>query len=232
VDLYSGSVEVAAGKERVEDLSPGERLSMSGGKVTGRTEMLPAPSLVSPGDQWTFNHGEPEQAVTTLSWEDVAGVDQYHVQVSDGALFSRPVYGRTDLDLPSVDLVGVIPGGYYWRVAARGRGGEQGPWSEVRKFRIISKRMGPSQDEVPPVLEVKEFIQSGPLVILAGNTEPGAQLWVTSHGNTKRIDVDGHGQFTTVVKLTREGRNRIQVRAQDAAGNESVVTRTATVRTF
>jgi hypothetical protein len=79
---------------------------------------------------------------------------------------------------------------------------------------------------------VKEFIQSGPLVILAGKTEPGAQLWVTSHGNTKRIDVDGHGQFTTVVKLTREGRNRIQIRAQDAAGNESVVTRTATVRTF
>jgi hypothetical protein len=232
VDLYSGAVNVSAGREEITDLEPGERLTMSGDRIDSRTRLLPSPGLVAPGDQWTFNHPDPEQDVTSLRWEEVKGARHYHLQVSDGALFSRNIYERTDLAEATVDLEGLPAGGYYWRVACRDGDGVEGPWSMARKFRIISKQLGPSHDVTPPELVLEEFIQSGPMVILAGKTEPGAQLWITSHGTTKRVDVDGSGRFTTVLKLTREGQNQIQVRAQDAAGNESVVTRMATVRTF
>ena len=66
------------------------------------------------------------------------------------------------------------------------------------------------------------------MVIINGQTEPGATLWVEN----SKIDVFDDGSFNAVVRLRREGANDLEIVAQDNAGNKSKTSRTAYLEAF
>jgi hypothetical protein len=68
----------------------------------------------------------------------------------------------------------------------------------------------------------------GQMIVINGETEPGAALWVDDN----KIDVYGDGSFNAVVRLRREGLNEVLLVAQDNAGNETKLTRTAFVEVY
>jgi hypothetical protein len=223
-DAFTGRVEVA-GPSRREVLDAGQRVQASVGTGLSAKDVLPGvPRLVAPSDQRVFVHDDPATATTTLSWERVPGATRYHLMISDKALFTRTLYDA-DRDDTSVVIDGVAAGAYYWKVAAVSPSGVRGPFSEARHFRVTSERIRDRQDSTPPKLEITEFVQTGPMLILNGRTEPGALLWIDS----EKVDVYEDGSFYAVIRLRKEGVNELHLLAQDAAGNEARLTHRAYV---
>ena len=54
----------------------------------------------------------------------------------------------------------------------------------------------------------------GSIFIVAGRSEPGAQVEV----NGEQVKIDADGAFTKTVQLTKEGWSIIEIRARDALG--------------
>ena len=73
------------------------------------------------------------------------------------------------------------------------------PWSEIRSFRVTSfGQLEEPDDDTPPELELSRPTFQAGVVILEGQTEPGAELSV----NGIPIAISADGSFRTVVDLT------------------------------
>jgi hypothetical protein len=224
VDVFNGRLQIASGG-RVERLDSGERIRADAGGRLQAKEVLPGvPRLVTPADQKIFVHEDPAKALTTLAWEPTPGAARYHLMISDRLLFTSALY---DADRPetSVQLDGIQPGEYYWKVAAVSSAGIRGSYSEPWRFRVTSHSLHDKEDTTPPVLEITENVQSGPMLILNGRTEPGALLWV----DNEKVDVTDDGTFYAVIRLRKEGVNDVSLLAQDASGNVKKLTHRAYV---
>ena len=57
---------------------------------------------------------------------------------------------------------------------------------------------------------------------------PGAVISV----DRQKVDVYEDGSFTAVVRLDKEGLNRMQILAQDAAGNTTTLSKSVYVESF
>jgi hypothetical protein len=226
-DVFQGKVQVQ-GPDRRESLGAGERLRASAdGKILTKEVLPGVPRLVAPSDQRVFVYEDPSKGTTNLSWEKVPGASRYHLIISDKVLFTDPLYDA-DRDETTVVIDGVAAGAYYWKVAAVSPSGVRGPFSEPRRFRVTSQKIRDREDTSPPRLEITDFVQTGPMVILNGRTEPGAQLWIDS----EKVDVYDDGTFYAVIRLRKEGNNDVQLVAQDAAGNEARLVKRAYVEQF
>jgi hypothetical protein len=104
----------------------------------------------------------------------------------------------------------------------------RGPFSEPRSFRVTGQKLRDREDRTPPKLEITDFVQTGPMLIINGRTEPGALLWIDS----EKVDVYEDGSFYAVIRLRKEGVNELHFLAQDSAGNEAKLTHRAYVESY
>jgi hypothetical protein len=197
------------------------------GRFGAKEAVLPSPRPLAPGDRKIFV-SEGEGHDTRIVWSQVPGARRYRLQVSRYGLMTdlahdRILSGDTQIVLPKME-----EGAWYWRVAAIDREGEEGRYSPVAEFRVASPGSGLTADSQPPTLEVTEFLQTGNMVIINGRTDPDANLWV----DNLKVDVYEDGSFTAVVRLSRDGRNQLEIVAQDPAGNETVARREAFLEVF
>jgi hypothetical protein len=226
-DVFQGKVQVQA-PDRRESLGAGERVrTAADGRIVAKEVLPGVPRLVAPSDQRVFVYEDPSKGTTNLTWEKVSGASRYHLLISDKMLFTSPLYDA-DRDETTVVIDGVAAGDYYWKVAAVSPAGVRGPYSEPRRFRVTSQKIRDREDMSPPKLEITDFVQTGPMVILNGKTEPGAQLWI----DAEKVDVYDDGTFYAVIRLRKEGNNDVQLVAQDAAGNEARLVKRAYVEQF
>ena len=215
-EVHSGTTEVrAAGATHT--LKSLERMDVSDARgVVARVTLPPAPGLLDPTDSRVFlaTSGAPE---VSLRWSPVDRGSRYRLQLSRSSLFSALVLDKADVRSSSVRIPGLPEGTYYWRVAAQRDGGVQGAFSEIRRFKVAGGRDTNQEDRTPPALKLSQFLPSGHLVIINGRTEPGTLLTVEGQS----IDVYDDGTFTAVIRMKREGKNDIEIVAQDSAGNET-----------
>jgi hypothetical protein len=226
-DVFQGQIEVAS-KDRRESVVAGERIRAgSDGRLKDK-EVLPAvPLLLSPRDQRVFVLDPEKPEPIALAWESVPGAVRYHLRIADRPLFTEPLYDDEREGTRAV-IGEVAEGSYHWKVAAVGTNGVEGPYSAPRRFRVSAQKILDRGDKQPPALEISEFVAFGPMVVVNGKTEPGATLWVES----EKVDVFENGQFSTVVRLRREGLNEVRFVAQDSAGNETEVVRATYVELY
>lgn len=226
-DVFEGRVEVASPAKR-ESLVAGERIRSSAEGTLSAKELIPGiPRLLAPADQKVFVDEDPSRIQMALSWEPVVGAVRYHLMISDKVLFTNSLYDGERTELSAL-LEGVQPGDYYWRVAAINRAGASGQFSKPRRFRVSSQVIRDRQDKTPPELEITQFVSVGPMLIINGVTEPGATLWVEE----EKVDVSADGTFYAVVRLSQEGLSTVRFVAQDNAGNETRVERSAFVESY
>ena len=209
-------------------LQPLERVEATREAVLSRQRVFPPPSLLDPVDQRVFLAEGASGPDTCLRWARVNGAVRYRLQIARSTLFGDLLLDRADLHSSCVQLPGLPEGGYYWRVSALDGGDVESPFSETRKFRVAGAREGRIDDREPPNLQLLDFLPSGHLVIISGRTEPGAVLSVGGQA----IDVYEDGAFTAVVRLKREGRNDLEIVAQDRSGNETRLRRAVFVESF
>jgi len=219
VDVFEGHLQIDAGG-RKEQVVSGERVKTDAAGALQAKELLPGvPRLVAPSEGKVFVHEDPANASTGLSWEAVPGAQRYRLVISNKALFASPLYDR-DREEKSVTIAGIGAGDYYWKVACVSANGVLGPYSETRHFQVTTQQLRDKRDTTPPILEITDRVQTGPMLILNGRTEPGALLWV----DNEKLDVYDDGTFYAVVRLRKEGVNEIQLVSQDAAGNTTKLT--------
>jgi len=224
VDVFRGRVQISSGG-RVERLESGERIRADALGQLQAKEVLPGgPRLIAPADQKIFVHEDPSKASTALAWEKSASAARYHLVISDRPLFTAALY-EADRAETTVQIDGVPRGDYYWKVASVSSAGVRGPYSEPWRFRVTSQNLHDREDTNPPSLEITENVQSGPMLILNGRTEPGALLWV----DNEKVDVTDDGTFYAVIRLRKEGVNDVLLQAQDASGNVRKMTHRAYV---
>ena len=228
VAVHEGEASMVAGDEALT-LKSLERVSVSGtGRVSARERILPAPPAISPSDQKIFVGGTTGADTIRLVWGEVTGATGYRVQVSRHALMAHPARDEVRREDTSLALAELEPGPWFWRAAALDAVGRPGRFSPVSEFRLQPQGQNLTGDRQAPILDVTEFMQTGSLVIVSGRTEPDVNLWV---GNQK-VDIYEDGSFTAVVRLQREGRNQVEIIAQDPAGNETVARRDAFLELF
>ncbi len=219
-DAFDGRIAVSTGS-RKEVVDAGERIkATSGGKLSPKQSLPGVPRLTAPSDQRVFVFDKPENEKLTLAWEPVGGAKSYELMIAERRMFTDPRY-HNRLNGKKAILEGLSTGTYFWKVAAVDKAGTAGPFSTIRHFRISSQQIRDRTDQEPPKLDITEFVPVGQMVIINGQTEPGATLWV----NNDKIEVFDDGSFNTVVKLRQEGRNDLVLVAQDNAGNETTVTK-------
>ncbi len=227
VDVFDGRIEVQTSGSKAT-VDAGERIqAKADGSLSVKQDLPGVPRLLTPSDQRVFVFDDPAKESLTLSWEPVAGAGLYQLMISDRQLFAEPLYDAQRSD-DKATIEGIPPGSYHWKVAAITEGGVRGPFSEPRGFRVSEQRILDRTDNDPPRLEITEFVAVGQMVVINGETEPGATLWVDNN----KIDVYRDGGFNAVVRLQREGLNEVVLVAQDNAGNETKATRTAFVEVF
>lgn len=72
-----------------------------------------------------------------LAWYPLAGAASYRVQLAAGDDFAAPLADR-EVEQPEVELPGLAPGRYWWRVQARANDGTAAPWSEPALLTVLA----------------------------------------------------------------------------------------------
>lgn len=215
----SGGVEIQSSLGERADLLPNEgaRVVGSGDEVRTVKRILPkTPLLVLPTDNKVF-YDAPKEGID-LRWQNVSTAAAYHVQMSDSSLWARRILDKSDVSGEAVLVVKNLPfGDYYWRVATIDGSGNESAFSQYRKFSLPrpGERKEESGDATPPRLAVLKNMVFENIVIISGETEPGAILTV----NDEKADVEENGRFTHFTVLYNDGPNKVAVVARDAAGN-------------
>jgi hypothetical protein len=229
VEVHSGEATLSAGQKDNVKVGTAEVVKVDrDARISQVTSLPPSPLPLEPPDQKVFLIRNNQVPSIELSWRPIPAAKTYRLQISSQPLFAEPMVDLGTIETTAATLPNVAEGGYYWRIAAVFENGDQGPFSNPHKFKVVPAKVAQAGDSEPPELVVDDFLVFASQVIIRGRTEPGALLTVAGH----KIDVYDDGSFTTVVPLTHEGVNTVTFIAQDMAGNESRVERTANVDAY
>ncbi len=132
---YQGNMEVSTDDGRTEQVAELQQVTQTG-RALSRPRPLPAsPDLAGPEDGEVFGL-DSEQLV--LTWQQVPGAERYALQVSRSQHFVDNIIDVEDRDTLKATVGLQAEGSFVWRVAAVGREGIKGPWSEPRAFRVAA----------------------------------------------------------------------------------------------
>ena len=122
--------------------------------------------------------------------EAAGGAARYNLQVARNHLFVDNVIEANDRAKTRATLSLRGEGSFLWRVAGVTDGSVAGPWSEPRRFRVVSFRAGAGEsDAPPPELEIETAKSYGNICIVVGKTDPGASLVI--NGEPLKADAGG-----------------------------------------
>ena len=215
---YQGGIEVSSQGGLTRQVGPLQQVVQTGDLLSEARPLPSRPELLAPSDDEALDLDTTRRLV--LSWSAVPGASRYALQVSRNQLFVDNIIDVSNRARTRATLGLRGEGSFDWRVAAFGPDGLQGPWSQPRKFRVVSARSasGEKRDTTPPALDLDDVKTYGSIFMVAGRSEPGARIEV--NGEQVKTYVDG--TFNKTVQLTKEGWNIIEIRARDAWGNEAV----------
>jgi hypothetical protein len=215
---FRGEMEVASAGGQARTVEELEQVVQRQGRLAEPEPLPAAPALAGPEDNTELDLERTRELV--LSWEPVAGVEGYALQVSRSHLFVDNLIDVEGRETTRATLGLRGDGVFLWRVAAQGPGAAVGPWSSPRKFRVSALRRGAAGgDREPPELELEQVKAYGSIFIVVGRAEPGSVVEI----NGEPVQVEANGSFTKTIQVTKEGWSFIEVRARDADGNETVL---------
>jgi hypothetical protein len=212
VRVYGGTTDVTTKTGERVALGSSEALKVDAAGRAGPKQTLPAtPALLAPSHQAEITYPDPTRASTLLVWRPVPGASGYHVMLDYSAYFNRPLVDSRHPDT-SVEVRGLEPGKYYWRVAAVDKEGVPGAFSEFARFTVSRRGGAGAGGGPPPPLKIESLEVRANILQVKGTTEAGATVTI----NGQRADVGSDGTFNEYVlldKLEKPGRQTVVIRA-------------------
>src|ERR1700723_3267839 len=206
--VASGSAQLARGAEHLDIGEWGRVTVPTGGAIT-KSQVLAPPQLVTPLNLQPIIVGDPKRDPVHFSWNPVATAKTYQFQASTTAAFSHLVQDKKTAT-ESVDVVGLEPGDYYWRVRAIDADGKTSDVSDSFKFSLVVHGK-----ELEMLLEIDSTELQGNLVEVVGRTEPGAALIINGE-QVASIQADGH--FRHFLPAMTKGSHEIIITGQNRRG--------------
>ena len=221
----SSSVTPSEGGDAVK-LAVGEKITATPQGALSAVRKLPMPpALLTPSDNQVFLVAADSRV--QFSWDAVPGAAGYELQVSRSRLFTSLEINSKRQKTTASALV-TAEGAFFWRVAATEPGGEIGPFSAFRRFRVNGAGPGGAAppDAPAPLLQLKRpYPIGGPFYMIEGTTDPGATVLI----NDEDADVEANGHFKKLVTLNKIGRNLVVVKATNATGKQTRLSETVLV---
>jgi hypothetical protein len=133
---YDGSMIVALNDGTSQEVGSMQEVTQSGGKLSRPASLPDPPVPVLPEDNYeAFLSAESE---IILKWQEVPGAQRYALQVARNRFFVQNVIDVDDREETSAKVGIQATGIFVWRVSAVDGSGVQGPWSELRRFRVTT----------------------------------------------------------------------------------------------
>ncbi len=213
VTVDAGSAEVNRGSEHV-DIGTYERATIpsSGGPIV-KSQVLAPPQLDEPLNLQPIIVADPKRDQVHFSWKPAATAISYDFQASTTTAFNHIVMEKKTA-ATSVDIVGLDPGDYFWRVRAVDEKGNVSDASDSYKFTLVTQ--GKEQEML---LDVDDTELHGNVVEVIGRTEPGAALIINGEG-VADIKSDGHFRYFT--EPMARGSHTIVITGQNRRGGTAI----------
>jgi hypothetical protein len=208
ITVATGSAELNRGNEHL-DIGQWERASFTANGPITKSEVLAPPQLAEPINLAAVIVADPNQDPVHFSWKTVPTARSYEFQVSTTAMFNRIAIDKK-LAGTSLDVSGLTPGDYFWRVRAIDDKSNTSDASDPFKFILAAQ--GKEQEML---LEVDSPELHGNNVEISGRTEPGAALIINGE-QVADIERDGHFRYFTQ-PMTR-GSHTIVITGQNRRG--------------
>jgi FecR protein len=213
ITVDAGSAELSHGQEHV-DIGQYERAVVpSGGGPIVKTQVLAPPQLDEPLNLQPIIVADPKRDPIHFSWKPAATAKLYDFQASSTTTFNHMVVERKTAST-SVDVSGLEPGDYFWRVYAIDDKDNVSDASDSYKFTLVTQ--GKEQEML---LEIDGTELQGNVVEVVGRTEPGAAL-IINGASVADIKSDGHFRYFTD-PMTR-GSHTIVITGQNRRGGTAI----------
>jgi hypothetical protein len=228
VKIYRGTGVVETKTGQKSELASGQGLKVDSSGLAGPKVTLPdVPKLLAPSHQTEITYPDPTRATTLFAWKEVPTSSTYHFQIDYSPYFNRPLYDRKGWKGTSIELRGLEPAKYYWRVAAAGQDDSEGAFSDFARFTVIRPNAAQG-DGPPPPLQIESIDVRSNLLQIKGRTEAGATVTV----NGQRVEVQGDGGFNEFITLDKPGKQVVTVRAVGLNGGVNEQKRPVVVAAF
>lgn len=212
----SGGIDLTSASGLRQTVAALQEVVQQGGRLSAPESLPDRPEPISPANNAEVDRDRSDRLA--LSWSPVSGSGRYALQVSKSHLFVDNLVDQEDRAKTQATIGMRGDGVFVWRVAALGKSGRQGPWSEPRTFRVISNRTASAEnDTTPPALDLEDVKSYGTIFIVVGKTEPGCRLTV----NEESVDVEADGSFSKTIQIDKEGWSFLLIRSRDRRGNET-----------
>ncbi|MGA2510028.1 MAG: hypothetical protein ABSG27_07340 [Candidatus Acidiferrales bacterium] len=213
VTVDAGSAELNRGSEHV-DIGTYERATIpsSGGPIV-KSQVLAPPQLDEPLNLQPIIVADPKRDPVHFSWKPAATAISYDFQASTTTAFNHIVMEKKT-SATSVDIVGLDPGDYFWRVRAVDEKGNVSDASDSYKFTLVTQ--GKEQEML---LEVDDTELHGNVVEVIGRTEPGAALIINGE---EVADIKSDGHFRYFTEPMARGSHTIVITGQNRRGGTAI----------
>src|SRR5271156_985780 len=208
ITVNSGGAELDRGNEHL-DIGQWQRASFATGGPITRTDVLAPPQLDGPLNLQAITVADPKRDPVHFSWKPVATAKSYEFQASTNAMFSKVVMDKKT-NSEGVDIVGLDPGDYFWRVRAIDAENAVSDQSDPYKFTLVIQ--GKEQDML---LEVNNTVLQGNVVEIIGRTEPGAALIINGE---PVASIQPDGQFRHFLPAMPKGSHEVIITGQNRRG--------------
>ncbi len=213
ITVEAGSAELNRGDEHV-DIGQYERATFPTGTGTiTKSQVLAPPQLVEPLNLQPIIVADPKHDPIHFSWKAAATAKSYDFEVSTTRAFNHIEMEKKTAGT-SVDIPGLDPGDYFWRVRAIDDKSNVSDTSESYKFTLVAQ--GKEQEML---LDVDDTELQGNVVEVIGRTEPGAAL-IINGAAVADIKPDGHFRYFTD-PMTR-GSHTIVITGQNRRGGTAI----------
>ena len=212
ITISSGSAELNRGSEHL-DIGQWQRVSFPTGGPISTSQVLAPPDLVEPLNLQPIIVADLQRDPVHFSWKPVPTAKLYDFQTSTTMMFNH-VVAEKKVATTSVDVTGLDPGNYFWRVRALDDKNQFSDASEAHKFTLVVQGK-----EEQMLLEVDNTELQGNVVEVIGRTEPGAALIVNGE-QVADIQPDGHFRYFTQ-PMTR-GSHPIVITGQNRRGGTAI----------
>jgi hypothetical protein len=210
--VNEGSAEMKRGSEKVE-VAQWERVTFPTNGAITKEQVLAPPDLVSPLNLQPLIVADTKREPVHFEWKPVATAKAYLLQISKSTLFNKVLFEKRTADT-SLDIAGLEPGDYYWKVRAVDNKDAMSDLSDPYKFTLVVQ--GKEQDML---LEVDGTELHGNLVEVSGRTEPGATLIINGE---KVADVRSDGTFHYFTPPMSKGSQTIVITGQNRRGGTAI----------
>jgi hypothetical protein len=212
ITVASGSAELDRGSEHL-NIGQWERAAFpTGGPIT-KSQVLAPPDLVEPINLSPIIVADTKRDPIHFSWKPVLTAKTYEFQVSTTSMFNHVVMEKK-VSLNSVDISGLAPGDYFWRVRAIDEKNATSDESNSFKFTLVMQGK-----EVEMLLEVDDTELHGNNVEVIGRTEPGAALIINGE---QVADIKSDGRFRYFTQPMTRGSHTIVITGQNRRGGTAI----------